>query len=75
MTVAAALDAEQNVKTFKESKKIDIPILADSKAVDAAWGAKAPVAFLLGKDGKVLWKGKAFDAAFTKTMEDALAAK
>ena len=77
MLVAPSLDAEDKVKQFKEKQKIEEYILvADTRATAMAFGVESyPMMFLIGKDGKVAWKGEFENADMHKAIEAALAAK
>lgn len=75
--VAPSLDAEAGVKAFKEKHKIEeYALLSDARATATAYGVKGyPTLFLVGKDGKVLWKGHFENEEMVKALEAGLAAK
>lgn len=74
--VAPSLDAETRVKAFKEKHSIDYPLLAGARKAAQSYGVKAyPTMFLVGKDGKILWKGHFPDADLTKAIGAALGGK
>jgi len=77
LLIAPSLDAEEKVKQFKEKQKIEEYILvADSRATATSFGVESyPMMFLIGKDGKVAWKGEFENAALHQAIEAALAAK
>jgi peroxiredoxin len=77
VVVAPSLDAEDQVKQFKEKHDItEYALLSDARATAQAYGAKAfPTMFLVGTDGKVLWKGHFKDDALVKAIETALPKK
>jgi len=75
--VAPSLDAEARVKQFKEKHSItEYALLSDARATAQAFGVKGyPTMFLVGTDGKVLWKGHFKDDALVKAVETALPKK
>jgi len=76
VVVAPSLDAEAAVKAYKQKHGIDYPLLAGARKSAQSYGVQAfPTMFLVGKDGKVLWKGHFEDAALTKAIEAAVGAK
>lgn len=77
MVVAPSLDAEAKVKKFKAQHKIEeYALLSDARATATAYGVRAfPTMFLVGKDGKILWKDHFENAALHTAIESALAAK
>ena len=74
VVVGLSLDAEEGVKQFKEKHAIEeYALLSDARATATAFGVKGyPTMFLVGKDGKVLWKGHFEDAALIKAIETAV---
>jgi peroxiredoxin len=73
--VGPSLDAEATVKTFKAKHEIGYPLLAGAAKTAHAFGVQAyPTIFLVGKDGKVIWKGHFEDEVFIKKLEEALGA-
>ena len=73
--VGPSLDAEATVKAFKAKHQIGFPLLAGSTKAAQVFGVMAyPTMFLVGKDGKVLWKGHFKDDVFIKKLEEALGA-
>jgi peroxiredoxin len=77
LVVAPSLDAEAGVKKFKEKHNItEYPLLSDAGASAQAYGVKAfPTMFLVGTDGKVLWKDHFQNEAMIKALESALPKK
>ena len=77
VVVGPSLDAEAGVQKFKEKHSIEeYALLSDARKSATAYGVKAyPTMFLVGKDGKVAWKGHFEDEALIKAIETALAAK
>jgi peroxiredoxin len=75
--VAPSLDAEAGVQKFKEKHTIEYPLLAGArKTAMQTYGVQGyPTMFVVGKDGKVLWKGHFKDDEFIKVIEKALEAK
>lgn len=75
MVVAPSLDAEDGVKKFKEKHKIEeYALLSDARPTATAYGVKGyPTMFLVGKDGKVAWKGHFEDDSLHQAIEAALA--
>jgi len=75
--VAPSLDAEAVVKKFKEKHKIEeFALLSDARDTAKAYGVtRYPTALLVGKDGKVLWKGHPAASDLSSAIEAALAAK
>lgn len=75
MTVAPSLDAEDQVKAFIEKYKItEYAIVSDARKTAAAFKNRGvPSLYLVGKDGKVAWKGhRTDDPALTTAIEKAL---
>jgi hypothetical protein len=73
--VAPSLDAEAEVKAFKEKYSIEeYALLSDARATAKAFEVSGyPMIFLVGKDGKVLWKGHhVADTTLTEAIEKAL---
>lgn len=71
-----SLDAEELVKKMKEKHAITYPLIASSKGIAAAFGVELyPTAFVIGKDGKVLYKGDVDEPGCVKALESALSAK
>lgn len=75
--VAPSLDAEDGVQKFKDKHKIEYPLLAGAKktAMVSYKVQGFPTMFIVGKDGKVAWKGHFKDDEFIKVLEKALAEK
>lgn len=75
--VAPSLDAEAKAKQFKEKHSItEYALLTDARPTAQAFGVRAyPTMFLVGTDGKVLWKGHFKDEALVKAIETALPKK
>jgi peroxiredoxin len=76
VVVGASLDAEPKVKQFKQVHGIGYALLASAGKSAEAYGVQAyPTMFLVGKDGKILWKGHFEDVELFKAIDLALAAK
>lgn len=76
LLVGAALDGEETVRKFREEHKLSYPLLAAAEKSVAAYGVQAyPTMFLVGKDGRILWKGQIRDDVFEQRVEKALAGK
>jgi peroxiredoxin len=77
VVVAPSLDAEASVKKFKKRHKIEeLILLSNARPAAKAFGVRAfPTMFLVGKDGKILWKGHFENPKLHKTIEGALSAK
>jgi len=74
--VAPAPEAEEVVKQFKEKHKIDYPLLAGAQKAMQAYMVRAfPMMYLVGKDGKVVWKGHFEDASLHTAIKAATGAK
>ena len=75
MVVAPSLDAEGAVKKFKDKHKLDtVFLLSDADQSAKAYGVRGyPHAFVVGKDGKVVWRGHPMSPEFAKSIEAALA--
>ena len=73
VVVGASLDAEPNVKAFKAKSGIQYALLAGSQPLAIAFNAQLfPALFLVGKDGKVIWKGEIEDKELVGKIEAAL---
>lgn len=75
VVVAPSLDAEAKVKTFKEKHKVgdEVAYVSDALASAKAYGVEGyPTAFVVGKDGKVLFRGHPMSQDFEKALEAAL---
>jgi peroxiredoxin len=71
--IGASLDAEPKAKKATLRLAIPYPVLADATQAHKAFEANLlPTLFLIGKDGKVLWKGYEKDDAMQKVLEEAL---
>ena len=76
MVIGASLDAEPKAKKAKLSIGITFPVMAESETTKKAFEANLlPTLFLVGQDGKVLWKGYEKTDAMLKTLKEALAEK
>jgi peroxiredoxin len=76
IVVGVALDAEDAVKKFKDEHSLPYPLLAGAEKTAEAYGVQSyPTLFLVGKDGKIVWKGQMEDDLFTKRLEEAVGAK
>lgn len=76
VVVGPSLDAEASVKKFKGKHGIGYPLIASSKKIAAAYGVELyPTAFVVGKDGKILFKGDVDEPGCIKALESALNAK
>lgn len=74
MVIAPSLDAEVKVTSFIKKQEITYPVVAGAGKTAQAFKVKAfPTMFLVGKDGKVLWKGHFKDDALVKEIDKALA--
>lgn len=74
--VAPALDAEEVVKKFKAQHSIDYSLLAGAQKTAQAYKVSGfPMMYLVGKDGKVAWKGHFEDASLHKAIEAATGVK
>lgn len=74
--VAPSLDAEDGVLRFKEKHKIEYPLLVSARKSAAAYGVRGyPTIFLIGADGKVIWKGHHKDSKLLEAIEAALGKK
>jgi peroxiredoxin len=77
VVIAPSQDAEAQVKKFKARKQIEEYVLvADTQATAASYGVDSfPTLFVVGKDGKVLWKSQSMGPVMSQAIEAALAAK
>ena len=76
--VAPSLDAEAEVKAFKEKYSIEeYALLSDARATATAFKVRGyPSVFLVGKDGKVIWQGHhVADPTLEPAIEKALDGK
>ena len=72
--VAPSLDAEEKVKAFFEKHQLNFAVVAGADKSSEDYGVKYyPTMFLVGKDGKVIWKGHHPDDEFQKKLDAALA--
>lgn len=75
VVLAPSLDAEDSVKAFKEKHKWgdEVAVLSEARPAAKAYGVKGyPTAFVVGKDGKVVFRGHPMAKDFEKAVEDAL---
>ncbi len=71
-----SLDAKEAVTRFKKKHSLTFPLLTEARATAAGFGVKAyPTMFLVGKDGKVKWKGHFKDEALTAAIEKEVGGK
>ena len=76
MIIGASLDAEPKAKKAKLSIGITFPVMAESETTKKAFEANLlPTLFLVGQDGKVLWKGYEKTEQMMKALEAALEKK
>jgi hypothetical protein len=76
VVIGASLDAEPKARKAKLSVGVTYPLMAESTPLYKAYEANLlPTMFIIGKDGKVLWKGYEKTDAMLKTLEDAFAEK
>ena len=69
VVVAPAPEAEDAAKQFKAKHNIDYPLLAGAQKTTQAYQVRAyPMMYLVGKDGKVAWKGNFEDALLHKAI-------
>jgi len=62
------------VQQMKDKHKLNYPLLSDAKPSEKAWNVEFfPSLFLIGKDGKVAWKGDASDRKLLEIIEAELA--
>lgn len=62
------------VKLTKDKHNLKYPLLTDSKPSEKAWKIEFfPSLFLVGKDGKVKWKGDAMDKKLPEIIDAELA--
>lgn len=62
------------VQQMKEKHKLKYPLLTDAKPSEKAWAVEFfPSLFLIGKDGKVVWKGDVTDKKLPEIIEAELA--
>jgi hypothetical protein len=74
--VAPSLDAKETVERIKKEKALTFPMLAGAKPSAKSWDVQLfPGIFLVGRDGKLLWKGAEKNEAFHKALQAALEAK
>ena len=74
--MAPSLDAKEAVEKIKKEKALSFPLLAGAKPSAKAWDVQLfPGIFVVGRDGKLLWKGAEKNEKFHKALEAALAAK
>lgn len=74
LVLGLSTDSLNVVKQSKEKYKLKYPLLSDAKPSEKAWGVEFfPSLFLVGKDGKVIWKGDASDKKLPTIIEAALA--
>lgn len=75
MVVAPSLDAEGQVKGLVKKHGIDYPVLSDAEASAKAYQVRGfPMMYVIGRDGKIVWKGHFKDAKFIPAIEEALKA-
>jgi thiol-disulfide isomerase/thioredoxin len=73
IVVGPSLDAEDGVMRFREKHKIEYPLLVSARKTATAYQVRGyPTMFLVGKDGKVLWKGHFKNDSLIKAIEAAL---
>ena len=73
MVVAPSLDAGDMVNAFRTQFGVTYPMLPNSRDLAEAFGVSAfPTMFLIGKDGKILWKGHFEEGNFIEVLEGAL---
>ncbi|HYG75003.1 MAG TPA: TlpA disulfide reductase family protein [Planctomycetota bacterium] len=72
--VALSLDNEKSVRAFKKKHGIEeYALLSDGKASARSWGVSSfPTAFIVGKDGKIAWRGHPIDDEFEPALKKAL---
>jgi thiol-disulfide isomerase/thioredoxin len=76
IVVGVALDAEEAVKKFKAEHELTYALLAGGEKTAEAYGVQSyPTLFLVGKDGKIVWKGQMEDDLFDKRLDEAVGAK
>ena len=76
MVVAPTPEAEEAVKKFKSQYNIDYPLLAGAQKTTQAYHVRGyPMMYLVGKDGKVVWRGHFENPALYQAIETATGAK
>ena len=76
VVVGPSQDAEASVKKTKEKHGIGYPLIASCGAIAKAYGVELyPTVFIVGKDGKILFKGDVDEPGCIKAIEKALEAK
>lgn len=74
VVVAPSLDEIEEVQAMKKSHALNFPLVAGAQGSANAYGCERfPTMFLVGRDGRVLWKGHAKDKNFFAAVESALA--
>jgi len=74
LVLGLSTDSLTVVKQMKDKHKLKYPLLTDAKASEKAWKVEFfPSLFLIGKDGKVAWKGDVTDKKLPEIIEAALA--
>ena len=76
VVIGPSLDAEEAVEAIRKDKGVSYLMVSEAEATADKWGVSMfPFIFLVGKDGKVLWKGWEKDENLIKALEQALATK
>jgi len=76
VVVAPSLDAEADVLAYKKAHGPKYPLLTDARNLAQSFGVKGfPTMFLVGKDGKILWKDHFSSPELEKLIPSALAAE
>lgn len=74
LVLGLSTDSLTVVKQTKEKHKLKYPLLTEAKPSEKAWKVEFfPSLFLVGKDGKVAWKGDVSDKKLPAIIEAALA--
>jgi len=76
VVVGPSLDAKAIVEKFKEKHGVTYAMCASSEPLAQKFGASLyPVCFVVGKDGKIVYKGDVDEPGCKKAIEAALDAK
>jgi len=73
IVVAPSLDEVEDVQAMKKTHGLNFPLVAGAQGSATAYGCQRfPTMFLVGRDGRVLWKGHSKDNGFYAAIESAL---
>ena len=73
VVIAPSLDAQAQVKQFKEKQGLNFAVLAEAEPDSTAYQVDGfPTIILVDKKGIIRWRGYEKDAAFYKLVEQVL---